>query len=228
MEHFFGSDSDKLLAGPITKEKGHDAYHLIPIYKSIASFIANTEEQKVVHIKYQQNVLNRSDLSGASTSEKFGKLTRGETDTVRRTLKTQPYLTFRLELDNRQVSISADQKGMSAFFIILGVLSMIGGLATAFAKAFEKYINGITKRTFLRRAVRKLYLLENQEAITSKLAPVEGEEEELTPFDKMKLNLANGKVSGEDIDNIVQEARYGRRPIEILTNNITYKIYGFF
>ena len=225
MEHFFGSDSDKLLAGPITKEKGHDAYHLIPIYKSIASFIANKEEQKVVHIKYQQNVLNRSDLSGASTSEKFGKLTRGETDTVRRTLKTQPYLTFRLELDNRQIAISADQKGTGAFLIIIGVLSMIGGLATAFAKAFEKYINMVTKRTFLRRAVRKLYLLEHKDENAPKLASVEGEE---TPLDKMKLNLANGKVSGEDIDNIVQEARYGRRPVEIMTNNITYKIYGFF
>jgi len=53
VEHFFGSDSDKLLASAITKEKGHDAYHLIPIYKSIASFIANTQEQKIVHVKYQ-------------------------------------------------------------------------------------------------------------------------------------------------------------------------------
>tara|TARA_B100000780_G_C20977951_1_gene390662 strand:+ start:143 stop:451 length:309 start_codon:yes stop_codon:yes gene_type:complete len=102
---------------------------------------------------------------------------------------------------------------------------MIGGLATAFAKAFEKYINMVTKRTFLRRAVRKLYLLEHKDENAPKLASVEGEE---TPLDKMKLNLANGKVSGEDIDNIVQEARYGRRPVEIMTNNITYKIYGFF
>jgi len=54
------------------------------------------------------------------------------------------------------------------------------------------------------------------------------EAEESTPFDKMKLNLAKNKVSGEDIDNIVAEARYGRRPVEIMTNNITYKIFGWF
>ena len=44
MESFISSDSSKLLATPVSKEKGYDAYHMVPIYKSISQFIANTEE----------------------------------------------------------------------------------------------------------------------------------------------------------------------------------------
>jgi hypothetical protein len=44
MESFLGSDHEQLLASPVTEEKGYDAYHMIPIYKSISQFIANTQE----------------------------------------------------------------------------------------------------------------------------------------------------------------------------------------
>jgi len=41
-----------------------------------------------VHIKYQQNVFKKTDLSGATEKQNFGKIKLGETDTLRRTLFT--------------------------------------------------------------------------------------------------------------------------------------------
>lgn len=60
-----------------------------------------------MHIKYQQNVFTKTDLSGTTEQQNFGKVVLGETDTIRRTLFTQPYLTFRMEIDNRQLAVTA-------------------------------------------------------------------------------------------------------------------------
>ena len=173
-ETFIKSDPDQLQANPTTLDKGSDAYHLTPIYKSISQFIANTNEQKIVHINYEQNEFNKIDLSGGYESQKFGKLSQGETDTLKRTLITQPYLTFRLRIDNHQVFITATQKGESHVTIILGVWSMIGGLLALFSSTIKPFINKVTVNSYLRHATHKLYLLrkdQNQPKTSSKVSP---------------------------------------------------------
>jgi hypothetical protein len=63
-----------------------------------------------------------------------------------------------MEIDNRQLAVTAVQQGDGHLTIILAVYSLIGGLLTSLSKTIEPYINKVTTETFLRRATRKLYL----------------------------------------------------------------------
>jgi hypothetical protein len=60
---------------------------------------------------------------------------------VKRTHDRQPYVTFRLNLNNKEKITKLIQKGNQVLDITLGVMSLVGGLFTSIA-AFASLIVG--------------------------------------------------------------------------------------
>jgi hypothetical protein len=98
-------------------------------------------------------------VGGTDTEEKYGQISVGDTQTMRRVYDTQPYLTFRLKLNNKERTTIATQKGQNTITLLLGVLSLIGGLYTSIGATASIAVSTLTKTHFITTVTKNLFLV---------------------------------------------------------------------
>lgn len=150
------------------QNNGTDAYDLFPRQQAIVEHISNTDEEKIVTLKYYQNKFIKSvrtpwdNEKGETESEdEYATLKYGYSDSVKRSAskkEVQPFFTYRIEIDlNSQITTSA-QQGDSWLDVILAVIGLIGGLFASFSGFVVVFVTYMMKGSFAAYMTKNLFL----------------------------------------------------------------------
>ena len=118
MDQSITLNEEAFKANSVNNIDGTEAYYLSPTFKRNEKFITNINERKIITLNFQKNLLRKTDLNNNIIEEEYGEVSVGETDTYRKGLsdaqqKAQPYITFRLKLDNKMKVTHITMKGSS-------------------------------------------------------------------------------------------------------------------
>jgi len=111
----------------------------------------------LIHLSLKKNKFIEERHDGTNTTQEYISVTAGRIDTISRAGK-QPYITFRLSLDNNQDVTTVKIEGKTIFAIILATLSEVGGLFGSISAGVVLLVGFITRPLLITHVSKYLFL----------------------------------------------------------------------
>lgn len=148
-------------------------------------------------------------------------------------LPSQPYLTFRLRIANKEKTTIATQKGQSVLAIVLAVLSLIGGLFTSISAVASMAVATLTKTAFITLVTKNLFLVKrvHPSELPNKEFEAEAAQKKISAenyerYCKLKKQIFENKVDHDDIEQINEVMNTQMGTLECLTRRTKFKLYS--